>query len=208
MPCVNSGVILLKFMFLRIFNWLKPILAAFILIAILQVTGLMGSVSYYAQSALLKTGVKNAGVTPLKKVEPFDFNFTLRTSSGQRVKFDQLKGKVVFLNLWATWCGPCRAEMPTIQALYEKTDTTQVKFVILSIDRDSDEPKIAKFMNQYKYTFPVYRPSGMLTSQLDVPGIPTTFIINKQGNIVSKEVGATNFDTAKFRKFLAQLVAE
>lgn len=165
----------------------------------------MGSVSYYAQSALLMTGVRNANVTSIKKVEPFDYNFTLRTPTGSRVKVDQFKGKVIFLNVWATWCGPCRAEMPTIQSLYEKVDTTKVKFVILSVDRDSDEPKIAKYINQYKYTFPVYRPSGTLTSQLDVPGIPTTFIIDKKGNIVSKEVGATNFDTSKFRKFLSEL---
>ncbi len=193
-------------MLLRIFNWIKPILGALIVIALLQATGLMGSVSYYAQSALLKTGVRNANAKPLKNPEAFDYNFKLRTASGERVSFEQYKGKVVFLNLWATWCGPCRAEMPTIQTLYEKMDTTGVEFVILSVDRDSDEPKIAKYLNQYQYTFPVYRPSGTLTSQLDVPGIPTTFIINKEGKIIAKEVGATNFDTPKFRKFLLSLL--
>lgn len=195
-------------MLLKIFNWLKPVLLAFILIALLQVTGLMSSVSYYAQSALLKTGIRNASENSLKKPEPFDYNFTVRNAAGERVSFEQYKGKVVFLNLWATWCGPCRAEMPTIQSLYEKMDTTGVEFVILSIDRDSDEPKIAKYIKQSKYTFPVYRPSGKLTAQLDVPGIPTTFIINKQGMIVSKEVGATDFDTSKFRKFLSELVQQ
>jgi thiol-disulfide isomerase/thioredoxin len=193
-------------MLLRIFNWIKPFLGAFILIALLQVTGLMSSVSFYAQTALLKTGIRNAGTDVTRNPEPFDFNFTVRNTAGERINFDQYKGKVVFLNLWATWCGPCRAEMPTIQTLYEKMDTTGVAFVILSIDRDADEPKIAKFINQYKYTFPVYRPSGMLTSQLDIPSIPTTFIINKEGKIVAKEVGATNFDTAKFRKFLSSLL--
>jgi thiol-disulfide isomerase/thioredoxin len=193
-------------MLLRIFNWLKPILGAFILIALLQVTGLMSSVSYYTQSALLKTGIRNASAKPLRNPEPFDFNFTLRNAAGERVRFDQYKGKVVFLNLWATWCGPCRAEMPTIQSLYEKMDTTGIEFVILSIDRDADEPKIAKYISQYKYTFPVYRPSGVLTSQLDIPSIPTTFIIDKEGKVVAKEVGATNFDTAKFRKFLLSLL--
>ena len=113
--------------------------------------------------------------------------------------------KPVLVDFWAEWCGPCRMEMPTIQSLYEKMDSTGIEFVILSVDRDSDEPKIAKYINQYSYTFPVYRPSGMLTPQLDVPGIPTTFIINKEGQIIAKEVGATNFDTPKFRKFLLSL---
>jgi len=192
-------------MFRRIFIWLKPLLGALILITVLQVTGLMSSVSFYAQSALLKTGIRNANAKPLKNPEPFDFNFTVRSLTGKRVPFEQYKGKVIFLNLWATWCGPCRAEMPTIQSLYEKMDTAVVKFVILSIDRDSDEAKVGKYITQSKYTFPVFRPSGYLTQQLNIDYIPTTFIINKEGKIVSKEIGGTNFDTAKFKKFLLSL---
>lgn len=141
-----------------------------------------------------------------REPEAFDYNFTLRNAAGERISFDQYKGKVVFLNIWATWCGPCRKEMPTIQSLYEKMDTAGVEFVILSVDRDEDESKIARYVRQYGYTFPVYRPSGTLTSQLDVPGIPTTFIISKEGKIVSKDVGATNFDTPRFRKFLSELL--
>lgn len=193
-------------MAIKVLNWLKPILGAAILIAVLQVTGLMSSVSYYTQSAMLKIGIRNASAKPLKNPEDFDYNFTLRNNAGERISFDKYKGKVVFLNVWATWCGPCRMEMPTIQALYEKLDTAGVEFVILSVDRDSDEPKIAKYIKQYSYTFPVFRPSGTLTSQLDVPGIPTTLIINKEGKIVGKEVGATNFDTPKFKKFLMSLL--
>jgi thiol-disulfide isomerase/thioredoxin len=195
-------------MLIRILNWLKPIIGAVVILALLQATGLLSSVSIFAQTALLKTGVRDAGVSIIKKPEPFDYNFTVRNTAGEKISFDQFKGKVVFLNMWATWCGPCRAEMPTIQALYDKMDSSKVAFVILSVDRDSDEPKIGKYINKYKYTFPVYRPSGYLTSQLDIPSIPTTFIINKAGVIVTKEVGTTNFDTAKFRKFLTTLVNE
>ena len=188
-----------------ILSWLKPLLGALILIGILQATGLMSSVSFYAQSALIQSGVRNAGAKTLKNPETFDFNFTLRNQAGERIPFEKFKGKVIFLNMWATWCGPCRAEMPTIQSLYEKVDTSAVKFVILSIDRDSDEAKVGKFIKQYNYTLPVYRPSGYLTTQLNIPYLPTTFIINKEGKIVSKEVGGTDFDTARFRKFLLSL---
>lgn len=79
---------------------------------------------------------------------------------------------------------------------------------MLSIDKDRDEPKVGAYINKYKYTFPVYRPSGYLTSQLDIPSIPTTFIISKDGMVVSKEVGTTNFDTSKFKKFLESLAAK
>jgi thiol-disulfide isomerase/thioredoxin len=192
----------------NILEWLKPLATAIIILALLQLTGLLSSVSTLTQAALLKTGLRNADVEVMRKSEAFDYNFVVRNKAGERVKFDQYKGKVIFLNLWATWCGPCRAEMPTIQTLYQKMDTTDVVFVILSIDRDQDEPKIASYLNKYKYTFPVFRPSGQLTSQLDIPSIPTTFIINKKGMVVSKEVGATNFDTARFRKFLLSLEKE
>lgn len=197
-------------MIFRIFSWIKPIVGAGILIILLQATGLMASVSHYTQTALLQSGLLNASSKPLsvKKQEAFDYNFTVRNTAGERIKFEQYKGKVVFLNIWATWCGPCRREMPTIQSVYEKMSPEGVEFVILSVDRDSDEPKIGKYISQYNFTFPVFRPSGTLTSQLDVPGIPTTFIISKDGKIVSKEVGATNFDTPKFRKFLSDLVKQ
>jgi thiol-disulfide isomerase/thioredoxin len=190
---------------MRILNWIKPILAAAIIIALLQATGVMGSVSFYTQSALLKIGIRNASTKPLKNPEAFDYSFSLRNSAGETITFDKYKGKVAFINVWATWCGPCRAEMPTIQSLYEKMDTTGVEFVILSIDRDSDEPKIAKYVKQFNYTLPIYRPSGTLPPQIDTQYIPMTLIINKEGKIVNKEVGATNFDTPKFRKYLLSL---
>jgi thiol-disulfide isomerase/thioredoxin len=189
----------------KVLQWIKPILMAFIILGALQVTGLLSSVSFFAQSALLKTGLRNASAREMRNPEPFDYSFTVRNSAGERVSFDQYKGKVIFLNLWATWCGPCRAEMPTIQVLYEKMDSSDVVFVMLSIDKDRDEPKIASYIKKFQYSFPVYRPSGYLTSQLDVPSIPTTLVISKEGNIVSKEVGATNFDTQKFKKFLESL---
>lgn len=192
----------------KVFQWIKPILMAVIVLAVLQMTGLLSSVSYFTQTALLKTGIRNASTEEMRKPEPFDYDFTVRNTAGERIKFEEYKGKVVFLNLWATWCGPCRAEMPTIQSLYEKMDSTKVEFVMLSIDRDRDEAKVGAYIEKYKYTFPVYRPSGYLTSQLDIPSIPTTFIINKEGMIVGREVGTTNFDTAKFRKFLQGLEAQ
>lgn len=189
----------------KVFQWIKPILTAVIIVALLQATGLLSSVSALTQTALLKTGIRNASAKEMRNPEPFDYNFTVRNAAGERVKFEQFKGKVIFLNLWATWCGPCRAEMPTIENLYKGINTDDVVFVMLSVDFDKDEPRVGAYIDKHKYTFPVYRPSGYLTSQLDIPSIPTTLIISKEGKIVSKEVGATNFDTAKFKKFLQAL---
>ena len=76
---------------------------------------------------------------------------------------------------------------------------------MLSLDKDADTQKIVDYMKAKGFTFNAYQPSGYLTKQLNVPSIPTTFVISRDGKIVRKEVGATNYDTSKFRKFLEQL---
>lgn len=190
----------------KIFNFSKPFLAAIVLLLALKFTGLLSSVSYYTNTALLKTGILN--VTPgneSEAPEAFDYNFKLKTLNGEAVDFSQFQGKVVFLNLWATWCGPCRVEMPSIQKLYEGMDPEKVQFVILSLDRDDALTKIEEFVDKNNYTFPVYQPKGSLPVQLQVPSIPTTLIIDPNGNIVTKTVGATNFNTDKFKKYLEEL---
>jgi thiol-disulfide isomerase/thioredoxin len=188
------------------------VLREFIIIAIgavaiifaLKITGLLSDFTYASQSAAIQTGLLDA-TTDKKDPIAFDFRFEVKDLQGNKFQFDQFKGKVIFLNLWATWCGPCKAEMPTIQSLYSAIPKDSVIFVMLSLDKDLQQPKVIKYITDKQYTFPVYMPSGYLTEQLNVPSIPTTFVINKQGKIVTKEVGTTNFDTPKFRKFLEGL---
>lgn len=187
---------------------LKTLALAGIVFLILYSTGLLGSLSYYSQSAVMSTGLFDAKDKPEPKSVLFDYNFSVKDLGGIDKSFEQYKGKVVFLNLWATWCGPCRAEMPTIQKLYQSVDTTQIAFVMLSIDRDRDKPKILSYVGDKQFTFPVFQPSGNLPEILQVPSIPTTFIISKDGRVASQEVGTTNFNTPRFKKFLQKLVSE
>jgi thiol-disulfide isomerase/thioredoxin len=177
---------------------------AIIIIAVLKLTGLLNNFTYLSQAAAIETGLLDAS-TDKKEPVDFDFRFQIKDLQGNKFQFEQFKGKVIFLNLWATWCGPCKAEMPTIQSLYSSIPKDSVIFVMLSLDKDLQQPKVVKYITDKHYTFPVYMPSGYLTEQLNVPSIPTTFVINKQGKVVAKEVGTTNFDTAKFRKFLGGL---
>jgi thiol-disulfide isomerase/thioredoxin len=186
---------------------LKTGLTFVILLVVLNYTGLIGSISSATQTAFLKTGLLDAELDDTKS-EVFNYNFTIKDLSGKRFSFEQYKGKVVFVNLWATWCGPCRAEMAGIQKLYESVAADSISFIMLSLDRDTDQEKVVKYVNTKGFSFPVYLPSGRLTEQLSVPSIPTTFVIGKDGKIVAKEVGTTNFNTDKFRKFLRQLNQE
>jgi thiol-disulfide isomerase/thioredoxin len=186
---------------------LKPWAAALVFVLLLRFTGLLSGLSFVTQSALLKVGLLDFNpVENNVREELFDYNMTLKDLKGNPLKVDQLKGKVIFLNLWATWCGPCRVEMPSIQNLYNKVDHDKIVFVMLSLDVDKNQPKVVNYIKDKDFTFPVYMSAGQLTQQLDVPSIPTTFIIGKDGKIKSKKVGASNYDTDKFKKFLEGLM--
>lgn len=136
--------------------------------------------------------------------DEFNYNFALKDLKGRHLDAKELKGKVIFLNMWATWCGPCREEMPSIQALY-KNITDSVNFIILSIDRDNQYAKVKKFVKDEEFTFPVFMPSGALTEQLNVPLIPTTFIIDRSGKVVYHFEGMNDYDSRKFRNLLHDL---
>ncbi len=188
------------------FQWIKPILSAAIIVGLLLVTGLFDDVSYVAQSAIMKTGVLNASTTTEDAPEDFDYGFGLQDLDGNKIEASELKDKVIFLNLWATWCGPCRVEMPSIQQLYETTSSNEnIVFIILSIDASEDKEKVRNYIRKKGFTFPVYMPRGYLTQQLTVPSIPTTFIVSKEGKVVRKEVGTTNFGKPRFAEFLQKL---
>ena len=170
----------------------------------MQVTGLMGTVSFFTQSAALHTGLLNADTDELAAPEKFDYNFAVKDLAGNKINFEKFKGKVIFINLWATWCGPCRAEMADIQNLYSKIKNDKIVFVMLSIDEDKNKTKVESYIRNKAFTFPVFMPSGYLSEQLNVPSIPTTFVISKDGKIIMKEVGTKNYNTDKFKKFLEE----
>jgi thiol-disulfide isomerase/thioredoxin len=183
----------------------KTGLSILIILLVLKYTGLIGSLSYATQSAVMKTGLLDTDAEA-NGAESFDYNFAVKDLAGNKFTFDKYKGKVVFLNLWATWCGPCRAEMAGIQKLYLGMSGDSVSFVMLSLDKDRDKEKVVKYIKDKEFTFPVFLPSGYLSEQLNVPSIPTTFVIGKDGKIAMKEIGTTNFNTPKFKKFLEKLI--
>ncbi len=173
----------------------------------LYLSGLHTEVAGFAQRMILSTGL----ITPESEVNysdnsKNDYNFKLKNIDGSTISFNELKGKVVFMNIWATWCAPCIAEMPNIQNLYEKMDSSKVAFVMLSTDQS--EEKVNNFIDRKGFTFPVYLAASNVPSEFRVPSIPTTFVFSKEGKIVSKNVGMANYDKKSFIKFLNELMEE
>ena len=188
---------------IKTFRLLPPWLTFLLVFLILRYTGVLANISVFTSSALMKTGVMDVKPDDRRPGEQFNYDFMIKDLEGNSVNVSQFKGKTVFLNLWATWCGPCRAEMPSIQSLYEKADKEKVVFVML--DWFEDAKKTSKFIAEKKYSFPVYLVDKDVPAQLNVASIPTTFIISPTGEVVTKKTGTTNYDTEKFRIFLEEL---
>src|SRR3569833_1485900 len=115
------------------------------------------------------------------------------------------KGKVVFINFWATWCPPCLAELPSINALYEK-EKNNPDVVFITVDIDKELAKTAKFMQLKKYSFPVY--IAYEANKLYNVGISTTLVINKKGDIVFSHFNRANYNSDQFEAFIDKLVKQ
>lgn len=129
---------------------------------------------------------------------------SFKDASGRIVDLGSLKGKVIFLNFWATWCPPCLAEMPSVNKLYEEfKDDKDVVFIL--VDADSDLIKSQKFMDGKDYKMPVFQVASNIPEQIFKGSLPTTVVFDKQGRISYNEVGAANYASTKFIDFIKKL---
>src|SRR5699024_850326 len=132
---------------------------------------------------------------------------TFKNSKGEEVKISELKGKVVFINFWATWCPPCRIEMPTINKLYKEfKDNEDMVFLIVDADNKSD--KCSEFTADKSYAFPIYVPAGNIPYVYFSGALPTTVMINKTGEIVFRHAGAADYGDPKMVDFVKSLLEE
>jgi thiol-disulfide isomerase/thioredoxin len=129
-------------------------------------------------------------------------DFMVKNDQGKTVNLNSFKGKKVFVNLWATWCGPCRREMPSIESLYNKTKGKKIEFVMLSLDDDFN--KAINYKSTNKLTMPMYYPAANLPALFNVDGIPATFVFNEKGELVKTIQGSTNYDTQEFVDLLTK----
>lgn len=136
-----------------------------------------------------------------KEFQP-SFDFTLKDQYGNTHKLSDYKGKTVFLNFWATWCPPCRSEMPHIEELYKEFNYNKDDIIILGVAQPGGEEKdtegIKQFLNDKGFTFPVvFDESGKVFNDYRIMSMPTTFMINKDGNIYGYVSGALSKDQMK-----------
>ena len=126
--------------------------------------------------------------------------FSIKDASGNVVSLQSFKGKKVFVNLWASWCPPCRREMPSIEKLYQHVDTSKVAFVMLSLDDHFDKAK--GFIKSKKLELPIYYPADNLPPLFNVQGIPATFIFNEHGALIEQINGGDDYNTDYYKTLL------
>jgi peroxiredoxin len=117
------------------------------------------------------------------------------------------QGDVVLLNIWATWCLPCRTEMPSIQALHDRFASKGLKVVAVSVDNPGTTEEIQKFRDEYGLTFDIlHDASGAIKRDYQTTGVPETFVIGRDGIIRKKVIAAADWDSPANRALFAQLL--
>ncbi len=134
-------------------------------------------------------------------------DFTLESLDGTTVSLDRLRGKVVFLNLWATWCGPCRDEMPSMETLFDEFRSRK-DFVMLAVSQDTKgRAVVAPYVQKNGYHFQILLdPENKVGEAYDVSGVPETFIIDRTGRIVAHHMGAFDWSRPDVKEALEELL--
>lgn len=169
----------------------KKVIAAVVLITLLTVAIVQAMDKKTESDTTSQTTTANNDGLKIGAKAP---DFELKTLSGETVKLSSLKGKKVMLNFWATWCPPCKAEMPDMEKFY-KEPGKDVVILAVNIDPQLD---VKGFVKQYGITFPILLDEkDEVNESYQILSIPTTYFINSNGVIQNKYTGAMSLDSMK-----------
>lgn len=183
---------------------IKKYIANGIFILILGLILFVPSAKALVIQGLMKVGLFNPDVTTEQVAANPSLDLRFKDRQGKIVTLNDLKGKVVFLNFWATWCPPCLAEMPSINKLYEQHKNNK-DVIFVMVDADSNLEKSLGYMNARKYSMPVYQMASSVPEQIFAGSLPTTVVFDKQGRVSFKHEGAANYNSKKFVEFMEKL---
>jgi len=143
-------------------------------------------------------------VSEEKRDRLINYSWTLNELGKNKTTLESSKDKVILINLWATWCPPCIAEMPSLQKLYEDYGD-KVDFYFVSNEK---EETLYRFLQKHNYSLPVYQALEAAPAQLNSNTLPTTYILSKSGVIVIDKKGVADWNSSKTRSILDELLAE
>ncbi|WP_426474775.1 TlpA family protein disulfide reductase [Chryseobacterium balustinum] len=150
---------------------------------------------------------KNVGQPVEKMVPSISESFTVKDENGKIINVSELKGKVVFINFWASWCPPCRAEFPSIQKFYEKYSLNN-EIVFITVNLDEDLKAGTNYLEKEKYTIPFLVPNGHVPDVYFTGSLPTTVVLDKKGKMRMKHDGMADYSRDSFYEEINQLLIE
>jgi peroxiredoxin len=160
---------------------------------------------FYPSSAQAGDLWEELGIQRLEGTQAPDF--TLEDINGQALSLSEFKGKVIFLNFWATWCHPCKAEMPAMEQLYRKFKKKGL--VVIAVNHYEKKGNVMRFIDEGGYTFPVpLDREGVLSSKYKVRFLPITFIVDRAGKLAGQVVGMRQWDSLSAFRFFEELIGE
>ncbi len=129
-------------------------------------------------------------------------------ATGDSVALADYENDVVVLNLWATWCAPCREEMPALERLHRELGPDGLKIVAVSVDAVGEE-QVQEFVDEFGLTFDILHDRSQRVEAIyQTTGLPETFILDRRGTIVKKEIGAIEWDSAPYKAFIRRLLED
>jgi len=150
-------------------------------------------------------GYQFSPVTPLLAAP----DFTLEDMDGESYELQDYRGKVVLVNFWATWCPPCRKEMPALEALYKKLGDES--FAVLAVNQWEDPDHVFAYTGELNVfpTFPIlFDPESKISAAYGVKGLPTSFLIDTKGRLAYRAVGGRAFDHPEVERLIRELLTE
>jgi peroxiredoxin len=144
-------------------------------------------------SGPVQTAIKELDLIRPTQPKPAE-DFTVPTARGRTFRLSEQRGKIVFINFWATWCPPCREEMPALERLYERTKHTGVEMLAISVD--TDPASITPFLGERQFTFTVgLDPTMSVATTYGVRGLPASFIVDREGRLAAVALGPRAWDS-------------
>lgn len=190
-------------------NWSTTLLFAIFVLLLVSPDAKALLMRQVISTGLLNSKIdeKNIEKSSIETPATISESFSVKDESGQLINLSELKGKVVFINFWASWCPPCRAEFPSIQKFYEKYKGND-ELVFLTINLD-DNPKAGKlYLEKEKFTIPFLTPNGNIPTEYFSGSLPTTVVLDKSGKIRMHHAGMADYSKDSFYEEINQLLKE
>ena len=188
--------------------WIRKNWSTVIMIAVHIFIWVNPDAKAWVMRQMISTGLFNSKIE--EKTEKSSLvppNFSVKNENGEIIDTAQLRGKVVFINFWASWCPPCRAEFPSVQKLYDRYRSNE-DMVFLTVNLDDEIILGKKYLQKEKFSIPFLVPNGSVPKELYSGSIPTTTVLDKTGKIRMHHSGMADYSKDSFYKEIDRLLKE